>query len=424
MVITFRYRSRPTREQVPTLDRHIEICRQLYNRVLAELKCAHDEGRVLSKVTAQGFLPAWKAAGFPELNEVYSKVAQMVIHQLYANVASLAARKRQGHKVGKLRYKGQGWYTSLNYNQSGFKIEQERGTIRFAKVGVVRSTFHRELPLGLTVKGIVVKKTRTDKWFACLQCKEETRVGGPVEPDLAGLGVTKLTAGGSAVGIDLGITHFATDSDGNFAENPRYLDLALARVQMLQRKFSRKKKGSKRRAKAKLALAKRHEKVANQRRDFLHKLSRYYLRQYDVICAEDLAVAGMLAEKCVIPGKSARNTLHRHVADAGWRAFLNMLAYKAQSAGKLAIIVDPRGTSQECAACGATVQKALWDRIHKCPQCGFTTDRDINASLVIRKRGTGRAPSPVELAPLLRLAGASAGEEAGILIDSLNIVRK
>ena len=126
----------------------------------------------------------------------------------------------------------------------------------------------------------------------------------------------------------------------------------------------------------------------------------------------------MLQEKRAALSPTARRTLRRHTADAGWRSFLNMVAYKALSAGKLAVFVNPRGTSQECAACGAAVPKQLWDRVHNCPHCGFTTDRDINASLVILKRGTGQAPTSAELAPLLLLAGASAGAEAGILASS------
>ncbi len=106
-MITFRFCLWPTHDQVATIDRHIETCRLLYNRVLAELNLARDEGRVLSKGTAHGLLPTWKAGNFPELSGVYSKVAQMVVHQLYANVAS-PAKKGQGRKVGKLRYKGRG----------------------------------------------------------------------------------------------------------------------------------------------------------------------------------------------------------------------------------------------------------------------------------------------------------------------------
>ncbi len=377
---------------------------------------------MFSKATAQVLLPVWKRTDFPELSAVYSKVAQMVVHQLYANLAGLAAKKQHGHKVGKLRYKGHSCYLSLNYNQSGFIVDKEHRTIRLAKVGVVKATFHRELPPSFTIKGIVIKKIRAGKWFACLQCEEESYSGNPDKTDLAALIATKITAGGIVVGIDLGIMHFAADSDSHFVESPQYLDRSLAKVKLLQQKLSRKKKGSKRRAKEKLALAKLHEKVTNQRRDFLHKLSRYKMRKYDVICAEDLSVAGMLVEKHTTSKMVTRKTLHRHVLDSGWRVFLDMLAYKAQSAGKLAIFVDPRGTSQKCAACGANVPKTLWDRVHHCPRCGFTTDRDINASLVIRKRGTGWAPTPVELAPLLRFAGASAGDEAETLIHSQYIV--
>jgi len=196
-MITFRYRIRPTLEQVVTLDRFIETCRRLYNRLLCELSQGRKEGRVLSKAAAQALLPVWKRGDFPELGNVYAKVAQMVVQQLYANLAGLARKKGRGHKVGRLRYKGRGhkvgrlrykgrghkvgrlrykgrgWYTSLNYNQSGFKLDWARGKIRLAKVGVIKATFHRVLPMGLTVKGIIVKRTQVNRWFACFQCAEK-----------------------------------------------------------------------------------------------------------------------------------------------------------------------------------------------------------------------------------------------------------
>src|SRR5271157_1379663 len=422
-MITFRYHIKPTCEQVATLSRHVEICRQLYNYLLGELNSAREQGKLLSKATSQAFLPVWKEAGFPELREVYSKVAQMVVQQLYANLAGLAAKKGRGYRVGQLRFKGRGWYTSLNYNQSGFFVDWERGTIRLSKVGVVKATIHRALPPEFNIKGIVIKKTRVGKWFACIQCEDARDLADAPQANYETYIESSLAAGGSEVGIDLGIAHFAADSGGHFAESPKFLELSLAKVKRLQKSLSRKKKASKRRQKVKFALAKLHEKVTNQRRDFLHKLSRHYIRHYDVICAENLAVARMMEEKRTISSKAASKSLHRHIADAGWRMFLNMLAYKAQSAGKLTIFVDPRGTSQECGACGASAPKNLWDRVHTCPQCGFTPDRDTNASLVIKKRGTGRTPSPVELTPLLRLAGASAGVEAGTLPESRCIIQ-
>jgi putative transposase len=345
-------------------------------------------------------------------------VAMMAAKRLYDNIASLAGRKRNGGKVGKLRFKGKGSYNSLAYNQSGFVVNAGQGTIYLSKVGVVRARFHRPLPLNCIIKGVVIKRAGPWKWFACLQCDDPRASSGEGDPGKAPRKNAPFTGSGRAVGIDLGITHFTADSDGHFAASPRYLEKSLEKVRKLQQHLSRRKPASKRRQKARNALAKLHEKVADQRRDFLHKLSRHYVDHYDVICAEDLDVAGMLQEKRAALSPTARRTLRRHTADAGWRSFLNMVAYKALSAGKRAVFVNPRGTSQECAACGATVPKQLWDRVHNCPHCGFTTDRDINASLVILKRGTGQAPTSVELAPLLRLAGASAGAEAGILASS------
>ncbi len=413
IMITYRYRLKPSRSQAEVLGRHLEVCRQVYNRLLREVDRARAVGTPLSWYNAERLLPEWKKTDFLALREVHSRVAMMAAKHLYDNIASLAGRKRNGRNVGKLRFKGKGSYNSLEYNQSGFAVDRSRGTISLSKVGVVRARFHRPLPLECVIKGVVVKRAGPQKWFACLQCEDPRSESGKTF-----LEDTSRTSGSRAVGIDLGITHFAADSGGHFAENPRYLEKSLKKVMKLQQQPSRKKPMSRRRQKARDALAKLHEKVGNQRRDFLHKLSRHYVDHYDLICAEDLDVAGMLQEKRAMPSPTARRTLRRHTADAGWRSFLNMVAYKAWSAGKQAVFVDPRGTSQECAACGATVQKQLWDRTHTCPQCGFTTDRDINASLVILKRGTGQAPTSVELAPLLRLAGASAGAEAGILARS------
>src|SRR5271157_84589 len=413
LMITYRYRLKPSRTQAETLGRHIEICRQVYNRMLGEVTRGRAVGSPLSWYRASSLLRQWKTGDFPEMREVHSRVAMMAAKRLFGNLASLAGKKRHGGKVGRLRFKGKGGYNSIAYNQSGFEVDPEHEEIHFSKVGAVRTVFHRSLPPGCRVKGIVVKRTGTRKWIACLQCEERQESNGEIEANIADRAQAALASGGRAVGIDLGITHFVADSSGHYAESPQYLQQSLAKVKKLQKKLSRKKKASNRRQKAKFALAKLHEKVANQRRDYLHKLSRYHVANYDVICAEDLAVAGMLQEKRAGFGKKANTTLHRHVAGAGWRAFLDMLAYKARSAGKLAIFVDPRGTSQECAACEVTVPKQLWSRTHLCPHCGFTADRDTNASLVILKRGTGRAPTPVELAPLLQLAGASAGAEAG-----------
>ncbi|HMF31989.1 MAG TPA: RNA-guided endonuclease TnpB family protein, partial [Candidatus Lokiarchaeia archaeon] len=308
-MITFRYSIQPTREQGETLARHVETCRRLYNRLLGELNRAREAGTPLSWVGAVSLLPGWKHGDFPEMKDVHSRVAMMVARQLFANLASLGAKKNRGRKVGRLRFKGRGWYNSLAYNQSGFTIEWARGAIRLSKVGEVPARFHRVPPPGHKVKGVVVKRTGTGKCVACLHCEEPGDKDAGSTETLEARVEAVLDEGGHAVGIDLGIAHFAADSDGNFVASPQHLEFSLAKVKRLQKKLSRKKKASNRRQKAKFVLAKLHEKVANQRRDFLHKLSRYYVANYDVICAEDLAVAGMLQEKRAGFGKKANTTL-------------------------------------------------------------------------------------------------------------------
>jgi len=285
--------------------------------MLGEVARGRATGLPLSWYRASSLLHQWKADDFPEMREVHSRVVMMAAKRLFSNLASLAGKKRHGGKVGMLRFKGKEGYHSLMYNQSGFGVNQERGVIRLSKVGAVRVVFHRPLPPEFKVKGIVVKRTGTGKWFVCLQCEEMQESNGEIEASAAIDVKTTLTRGGRAVGIDLGITHFATDSNVHFAASPQYLEQSLAKVKRLQKKLSRKKKVSKRRQKAKFALAKLHEKVANQRRDFLHKLSTYYVRNYDVVCAEDLNVAGILQEKRAELGQKASKTLHRQLTRGG-----------------------------------------------------------------------------------------------------------
>jgi putative transposase len=178
------------------------------------------------------------------------------------------------------------------------------------------------------------------------------------------------------VGIDLGLMHYTADSDGLYLEHPGNIKRAERRLTREQGWLSRKKKRSRNRAKQRRRVAGVHERVVNRRRDFLHKLSRYYVDNYGFIAVEDLDCKEMMM--------SARNA--KNHADSSWSTFINMLEYKAGRAGAQLVKVDPRGTSQDCSCCGAHVQKGLWERIHRCPVCGFEVDRDYNASVNILKR--------------------------------------
>ncbi|OYR83866.1 transposase, partial [Halorubrum ezzemoulense] len=194
--------------------------------------------------------------------------------------------------------------------------------------------------------------------------------------------------------IDVGILTYAHDTDGTAVES---LDLTdeRERLERAQRDLSRKEHGSANWEKQRRIVAERHAELKNKRRDFLHKLSNYYAREYDLVAVEDLDAKGLVE----LPGNS------RNRAGAAWGTFLRMLEYKCEREGTHFVAVNPKGTTKECASCGVSTEKPLWVREHSCPACGFEADRDANAALNILSRGikkrlgAGRSEStPVETA--------------------------
>jgi putative transposase len=373
--LTFKYRVYPCREIEKKLAETLETCRWLYNRLLEESKKAKEKGKPLRMYDCHNMIPLLKKEN-PSLNNVYSKVLQMVSQTMWGNIHGLSQLKKNGRRIGNIRFKGAGWYKTLNYNQSGFRIGVN--TLSLSKIGDIRIKMHR--PVQGKVKGVIVKR-EGEKWYAIVQTDTE---------------VLALPDNDRIVGIDVGLKAFAVDTDGHEFENPRYLDRTLDRVKRVQRNLSRKKKDSNNREKAKAKLAKVHDKVKNQRNDFLHKLSRFYINMYGTICVEALDVKSLNENP-------ASRGLHRNIHDAGWARFLAMLSYKAESAGRRLVTVEPRNTSQACSQCGSIVHKELKDRIHDCPYCGLVIDRDKNAAYNILIAGMGHPVGPVESKPLLHL---------------------
>jgi putative transposase len=376
-----RYRIYPSKTVQQKLFEHLELCRQLYNHFLRQLN-RKENGKTPRRYELQATLPKLKRER-PELKQVHSKVLQMVLHQLYSNLRALAELKKNGRKVGRLRFKGYGWFKSFTYNQSGFKIIEGHGKrreLRLSKIGSIPIVLHRELDG--EVKQIHIKRERSGKWFVCFSVEVEE--------------APKVRKFSKPVGIDLGIEHYVADTSGKFVEHPHNIAKSEWRLKREQRRLSRKKKGSENRARQRVKLALVHERIRNQRLDFLHKLSHDYVSRYDFIAVEDLDVKGLI--------EMARNGRNR--ADAAWATFLHMLTYKAERAGGWVVKVDPRGTTKRCSGCGEVVEKPLWARVHQCPKCGLELDRDLNAARNILKAGlekVGREPAefaPVEIEPL------------------------
>lgn len=378
MLISYKFRIYPSKTVEAKLNEQLELSRWLYNRLLEEINRARKEGRKITRKDTQALIVKLKQEK-PELKKVYSKVLQMVNYQLWSNIKALSGLKKRGKKVGKLRYKtSPNSFKTLNFNQSGFKIDFERRKLILSKVGEIPIRLHR--PIEGKIKGVIVKRTKTKKWFAIVQAEVDEK---------------PLPQTSKVVGIDLGVQHFCVDSNGMAFENPLFLERTIEKIKKVQKDLSRKQKGSKRREKTRLRLAKLYEKLENQRNDFLHKLSRYYVNNYDVVVVEDLEVKDMVEN-----GKSS--TLNRHIHDSAWAKFLSLLSYKAERAGRRVVRVKPANTSRRCANCGYVVEDlSLKDRWFICPKCGWEADRDYNASLNVLDVGLGRSRTPVEGEPLL-----------------------
>ncbi|MFX0163106.1 MAG: RNA-guided endonuclease InsQ/TnpB family protein [Candidatus Hodarchaeota archaeon] len=402
-MISYKFRLYPSPEQEKRLLWTLEKCRFVYNKMLEGLNQQQHRPNWLK---LQNSIPALKEKN-PELKKVYSKVLQYESYRLFSNLRALARLKKNGKKVGKLRFKGKGWFKTFTYNQSGFKIIEtgkRYDLLHLSKMGDIKIRMHRKVKEGKgkrkgegkeKIKQVTVKRYCSGRWYAFVCCEQTVPDKKEVE---------------KVVGIDVGIIHYVTDTEGRQVEPPFYLNKSLKSLRKKQRKLSRKKKGSNNYKKQKVKVARIHEKIKNQRDDFLHKLSRFYVQNYDFIAVEKLNVNSLI--------RTSYNA--RNIMDSSWNRFKQFLSFKAERAGKMVVEVDPRGTSQECYRCGKEVKKSLAVRTHKCPFCGLEIDRDYNSAFVVFKRGLeeplGQGLSeftPVETEPLPREISASSVVETG-----------
>lgn len=371
MQTAYKFRLYPSKHQEQKLLEVLDKCRYVYNTLLSRL----NEQKVIDRGQIQGDGTDLRRIE-PELKKVYSKVLQYECYRLFSNLRALAQLKKKGKKVGRLRFKGKGWFKTFTYNQSGFRIiktDKRCGRLHLSKIGDIKIRMHREIEG--EVKQVSIKHYPSGKWYAFVSCEQEATI---------------KSTNNKAIGIDLGIMNFVYDSEGKHIDHPKFLHKALVKLKAEQRMLARKKKGSKNRQKQRIRVAKVYENVKNQRDDFLHKLSRTYVDNYSFIAVEKLNIKGLI-RKTYAP---------RNMLDASWNRFIQFLNYKAVSAGGQVVGVNPRGTTQRCSQCGRTTKKELWNRIHRCG-CGLVIDRDWNSAINILQLGLGRAYTPLETGPLL-----------------------
>ena len=355
----FRSRLCPTKVQEAELFNQLRLCRNLYNAGLEERIGAYRKAKVTRNYYDQANTLSEIKEALPEYKGVYSQVLQDVLKRLDKAYQAFFRRVKAGQKAGFPRFQGRDRYDSFTYPQSGFSVAEDGCTAYFSKVGNVRIRLSR--PLEGKVKTATIIHD-CGEWYVSYVCEVEAQL----QP---------MT--GQSVGIDVGTTHFLITSDGEFVNNPRHFQNAMKKLRVAQRSVSRKtNKRSNTRRKAVRVVAKLHRKVSRQRLDFHHKQARKLVNENDLIAHENLNVGGM-----------GRGNLARSIHDVGWSQFFQILAFKAECAGKRVVAVDPRYTSQKCNACGHT-EKA--NRVNQakfvCRSCGHTANADHNAALNILGR--------------------------------------
>ncbi|WP_321416741.1 transposase [uncultured Methanomethylovorans sp.] len=357
---TYKFRIYPTKPQIRQMERSLEVCRHVYNRTLAERKQVYEEtGKTLSKYTLNNLLPQWKADN-PEYNEVFSQTLQEVQERVDLAFKHFFRRVKNGEKPGYPRFKGKGWYDSFTYPQMGFKLKDDH--IYLSKIGDVYVKFHRQIEGN--IKRVTVRRTSCTKWYVSLI----------IEPEDIPTPIVDLN---KVIGIDVGLSSFLTMSDGDNVSNPRFFKAEEKELARVQRKLSQTVKGTTDRQKAIKVVQRVHERISNKRYDFAHQISRFLVDKYSFIAFEDLNIKNMIRD----PQYS------KSIADVSWNMLITATKYKAESAGKIVVLVNPYNTSQMCSKCGLIVKKTINNRIHKCDSCGLALDRDYNAAINILRLG-------------------------------------
>lgn len=356
-MISYKFKLYPTSEQTEKLELSLDICRRTYNFLLAEL----DKG--FTKVELANYLLDLKVIN-PEMKEVYSKVIQKENDNLFSNLSGLSALKKNGNKVGRLRFKGKGWKKTFTFNQSGFKLLDKK--LHLSKIGEIKIKVHREV-LG-KIKQVIIKR-EINKWYAIIQTD-------------ANLQITK---GEKQLGLDFGLINFYTDNEGNKVLIPNNIQQIQKKLKKVHRNLSKKHKGSKRRLKAINRLQNTYQKQTNMKNDLFHKLSYKLVTNCKVIAIEDLDLKGL-----IIKTHNAKN-----YQISSWKTFITKyLTYKAESAGCKILVVDRfEPTTQKCNNCGELRKLELSERIYNCLNCGLSLDRDVNsAKNIIKYFGLGISP--------------------------------
>jgi len=396
MYRSYKFSLRPTAKQTRLLNEMLGDFCDLYNGALENRKMSWKDRKISVSYNEQCAQLTQIRAEMPEFRRWSAAAERDPIRRVDLGFQSFFRRIKLGQTPGHPRFRGKGWYDSATFdpksgsrwNTSNYGNKPVRRSKNFKSttvtvylqgIGHVKVRQHREVKGD--IKTITVKR-QGKKWFVDLCC-------GNVPKDI-------LPKTGESAGIDVGINVYAMTDSGYVIENPKYAKVSQDKVSDLRHSLSKKKFGSNNRKKAKAKLNKATQKVKNQREDFQYKAAIDLIRRYDTIYLEDLSVKNMLESDGKF-GKKNKTKLNYGIADAGWADFAKKITYKAESAGKLVIFVNPAYTSRTCSKCGFISADNRNGIYFKCLSCGFKIHADKNAAINIKSRGQGMSSQDRDL---------------------------
>lgn len=376
LTLTYEYRTNPTKEQIQIIEHTLNVCRKVWNFALNERKawinsrkCQVNACSLHSEyiVPADEPYPNYNAQAkaltlakeeYPELKTVNAQVLQQVLRKLETAFIDM---KRKG--MGFPRFKNRYRMRSFVYPQLGKTQFIQGNQIKLPQIGWLKFVKSREVPDGFVVKQArIVRKASEYFMMLTLECDVNVPSPGPT---------------GHPVGIDLGLDKFAATSDGSLIERPSFLKTLHRKLKLLQRKLKNKQKGSNNGHRLNQKIARLHQRISDTRKDWHFKLAHKLCNDAGMMFVEDIDFRVW-----------AKGMLGKHALDAGFGQFIEILKWVSWKRSVFFEKVNKNYTSQVCPQCNAhTGRKELKDRIHFCPECGYTTHRDVAAAQVIRNRG-------------------------------------
>ena len=386
--MNFRYRIYPSQKQIIKLNKTISDCCSIYNKLLETKVNVYKTDKIsLSKFDLDKLTKDFDVPIHSQVKQNISKRINDAFNHFFRRV------KEKKGKVGFPRFKTLNRYKSITFPQSGFKFVSEK-RLFVSKIGKIPIVLHR-VPKG-KLKTFTIKRTALG-WFAIFSCED-----APIET---------IEVPDNHIGIDVGIESFAVLSNGEVIKNPKFLIKSEKKLAKLQRRLSRKKKGSSNRRKARFKVARLHQRIFNQRQNFLHKTSFSIIKQFKIISVEKLQIKNMVQN----------HHLAKSISDASWGCFVQMLSYKVLNTGGQIVKVNPKNTSRTCSKCGNIQDMPLANREFKCLKCGFVCHRDLNSAILVDRAGLVQISSLEENAcgdtvrpPLLEKARVV---EAGTILE-------